>query len=108
MTITDKHIEHAHLCARLEVAGAPAWRKWRKNAASRGLRFTIGSKTRRFWPKKPAPVPNSGLTCRIFLSRTTGIAMDVEEKSDTRLRALKQIAGEIVALHRPEGGGKCS
>ena len=70
------------------------------------------------------PAPHSGL------SRTAAIAMDVEEKSDTRLRALKQIADEtaadvegmlealqgqidllerqiagevVVALHRPEG-----
>ena len=51
----------------------------------------------RFWPKKPGPRPNFALTCPIFRSRIAGIANDEDEKSDTRLRAIKQIADETAA-----------
>ena len=47
-----------------------------------GHDLTIGSKMRRFWPKKPVLWPNSALTCPIFRSRIAGIAngrLDIED-----------------------------
>ena len=58
-----------------------------------------------FWPRRPGARLNFGLTCPIFRSRTArdrieilaAIAGAEDEKSDTRLRALKQIADETAA-----------
>ena len=56
-----------------------------------GHDLTIGSKMMRFWPKKPVPLPNSGLTCPIFCSRIAGIAngrLYIEDPEPAQLREL--------------------
>ena len=43
MTLTERHIECAHLCARLEVTGQEDTKVMAQNGVLLGPRFTIGS-----------------------------------------------------------------
>ena len=74
MTLTAKHIECAEVCARLEFSGEQDAKSWPKSVVFRAPRSGIGSKTRRFWPKKPGAKPNFGLTCLTWHSHIAAIA----------------------------------
>ena len=79
MRLTEKHIECAHLCARLEDREARTRKLWPENVVLL------------VWPKKPVPRPNSALTCPIFRSRTAGNAngrLDIEDPEPAQLREL--------------------
>ena len=74
MRLTEKHIECAKVCARLEDRG-PEHEKNGVGMWWNAFQFLqIGSKMMHFWPRKPVAKRFSGLTCPIFRSRTAGIA----------------------------------
>ena len=74
MTLTEKTIECAHLCARLEIAGQDTKTMARECGGFRVKRCKTGPKSPSFWPRKPVAKRFSGLICPIFRSRTAGIA----------------------------------
>ena len=107
MRLTEKHIECAHVCARLEISGQNTKKKWRWNVVERIPIFTNWLKDEAFLAEKARCKAVFRVACPIFRSRhrrdrievSAGIANDEDEKSDTRLRALRQIADETAADH---------
>ena len=101
MTLTDKHIENAHVCARLELAGASVneiakecgvtratiW-NWSKDPAFRAEK----ARARAAFRADLSDIPLTHRRDRIEVA--AAIAMDEDARPDTRLRALKYIANE--------------
>ena len=93
------------MCAPGLRSRARARKKWRWNVVLRFPQFTIGTKDDAFLAEKArgkaefrvdlSDIPLTHRRERIEVS--AGIANDEDEKSDTRLRAIKQISDETAA-----------
>ena len=104
MTLTDKHIENAHVCARLELAGASVnkiakecgvtratiW-NWSKDPAFRAEK----ARARAAFRADLSDIPLTHRRDRIEVA--AAIAMDEDARPDTRLRALRYISDEAAA-----------
>ena len=110
MKFTDKHIECAKVCARLEIAGQntkemalecgvalSTFYKWLKNEAF----LAEKARCKAFFRVDLSDIPITHRRDRIEVS--AAIANDEDEKSDTRLRAIKANLGRDGGRRRGDG-----